>query len=91
MKNNSPAIKKRVVPTYNFELKEALLEKFYMGSVHFKYYKTYIMIYEQHIGITQNEVKKYMNECSTCIQNRSIKKKSNLTPVVFDSLLVFYA
>ncbi|CAG8652642.1 5580_t:CDS:1, partial [Cetraspora pellucida] len=84
---NSSPIKKQVVPTYDTELREALLEKFHTGAAYFDYHKTYIMIYEQHISITQIEVKKYVNDCSTCIQNGSIKEKSDLTPVVSGSLL----
>ncbi|KAF0492758.1 hypothetical protein F8M41_021541 [Gigaspora margarita] len=79
---NSLPIIKRVVPTYDTELKDALFEKFHIGASHFDYYKTYTMTYEQYIGITQNEVEKYVNDCSTWVRNRSIKEKSDLTPVV---------
>ncbi|KAF0468906.1 transposon-derived protein F54H12.3-like Protein [Gigaspora margarita] len=34
-----------------------------------------------------HEVEKYVNECPTCIQNRSIKEKSDLAPVVSDGPL----
>ncbi|CAG8555296.1 5552_t:CDS:1, partial [Cetraspora pellucida] len=84
---NSSPIKKRVVPIYDTKLREALLEKFYAGTAHFDYHKTYTMIYEQHISITQIEVEKYVNDCSTCIRNGSIKEKSDLTPVVSGGLL----
>ncbi|CAG8825682.1 9923_t:CDS:2, partial [Gigaspora margarita] len=40
--DNSPPIKKRVVPTYDFELRETLLKKFHVDSAHFEYYKTSI-------------------------------------------------
>lgn len=79
---NSPLIKKRVVPTYDMELKEALFQKFHIGAAHFEYHKTYKMLYEQHIGITQEEVQKYVRNCPTCIRNTSIKEKTDLTPVV---------
>jgi len=64
---NSPPTKKRVVPTYDKELREVLFEKFHVGAAHFDYHKTYKMIYEQHIGITQEEVERYVRNCSTCI------------------------
>ncbi|KAF0407994.1 SCAN domain-containing protein 3-like [Gigaspora margarita] len=54
--DNSPPIKKRVVPIYDFELRETLFEKFHVDSAHFEYHKTYIMIYEQYIGIIQDDV-----------------------------------
>ncbi|KAF0433767.1 SCAN domain-containing protein 3-like [Gigaspora margarita] len=79
---NSLPIIKRVVPFYDTELREALYEKFHVGATHFDYHKTYTMIYKQHIGITQDEVEKYVNNCSTCIRNRSIKEKSDFTSVV---------
>ncbi|KAF0525115.1 SCAN domain-containing protein 3-like [Gigaspora margarita] len=84
---DSPLIKKRVVPTYDSELREALFEKFHIGDAHFEYYKIYTMIYKRHIGITQHEVEKYVNACPTCIQNGSIKEKSDLEPVVSDGPL----
>ncbi|KAF0502352.1 hypothetical protein F8M41_019828 [Gigaspora margarita] len=49
----------RVVLTYDFELREALFEKFHIGDAHFKYHKTYAMIYERHIGIKKYEVENY--------------------------------
>ncbi|CAG8766107.1 1400_t:CDS:2, partial [Gigaspora rosea] len=45
------------------------------------------MIYERYIGITQDEVEKYVNECPTCIRNGNIKEKSDLVPVVSSGLL----
>jgi len=79
---NSRPIFKRVVPAYDTELRAALFEKFHVGTAHFEYHKTYTMLFEQHIGITQDEVKKYVRNCSTCIRNTSIKEKADLTPVV---------
>ncbi|CAG8741029.1 21636_t:CDS:2 [Gigaspora margarita] len=60
LNDNSPPIKKKVVPTYNFELRETLFEKFHIDSAHFEYHKTYTMIYERYIGITQDDVKNYV-------------------------------
>lgn len=79
---NSPPIKKRVVPIYDKELREALFDKFHSGATHFDYHKTYKMLYEEHVGITQGEVKNYVKNCPTCIRNTSIKEKTDLTPVV---------
>ena len=75
---NSPPTKKRVVLTYDKELREVLFEKFHVGAAHFDYHKTYKMIYEQHIGITQEEVERYVRNCPTCIRNTSIKEKQTL-------------
>ncbi|HXF28581.1 MAG TPA: integrase zinc binding domain-containing protein, partial [Chlamydiales bacterium] len=84
---NSPAIKKRVVPAYDTELREVLFEKFHVGAAHFDYHKTYNMLYKQHIGITQEEVQRYVRNCPTCIRNSSIKEKIDITPVVADGPL----
>jgi len=79
---NSPPIKKRVVPMYDMNLRETLFEKFHTAGSHFSYHKTYKMLYEEHIGITQEEIEKYVRNCPTCIRNTSIKEKTDLTPVV---------
>ena len=84
---NSQCIPKRVVPAFDTELKEALFQKFHDGAAHFDSKKTYNMIYERHIGITQDEVKKYVRNCPTCIRNTSIKEKTDITPVVSDGPL----
>ena len=79
---NTQPIKKRIIPTYDKELREALLEKFHVGASHFEYHKTYTMLYEKHIGITQSEVKEFVRKCPTCIRNVSIKEKTDITPVI---------
>ena len=79
---NSRPVIKRVVPVYDTVLRAVLFERFHVGAAHFDYHKTYTMIYEQHIGITQGEVKKYVSNCPTCIRNTSIKEKADLTPVI---------
>src|SRR5256885_5977517 len=79
---NFRLIIKRVIPVYDMVLRAVLFERFHVGAAHFDYHKTYIMIYEQHIGITQGEVKKYVSNCPTCIRNTSIKEKADLTPVI---------
>lgn len=84
---NSQCTPKRVVPAFDTELKEALFQKFHDGAAHFDSKKTYNMIYERHIGITQDEVKKYVRNCPTCIRNTSIKEKTDITPVVSDGPL----
>ncbi|CAG8679693.1 2752_t:CDS:1, partial [Paraglomus brasilianum] len=56
--------------------------KFHVGASHFEYHKTYTMLYEKHIGITQNEVKKFVRKCPTCIRNVSIKEKNDITPTI---------
>lgn len=79
---NSQLIKKRIIPTYDKELREALLEKFHIGASHFEYHKTYTMLYEKHIGITQSEVKAFVQKCPTCIRNVTIKEKTDITPII---------
>jgi len=84
---NSRPIPKRVVPAFDTELRGALFEKFHVGTAHFDFKKTYSMIYERHIGITQEEVKKYVRNCPTCIRNMSIKEKTDITPVISEGPL----
>jgi hypothetical protein len=79
---NSQPVKKRIIPTYDKELREALLEKFHVGASHFEYHKTYTMLYEKHIGITQSEVKAFVRKCPTCIRNVTIKEKNDITPII---------
>jgi len=79
---NAQPIKKRIIPTYDKELQEALLEKFHVGASHFEYHKTYAMLYKKHIGITQNEVKAFVRKCPTCIRNVTIKEKDDITPII---------
>ncbi|CAG8484214.1 27806_t:CDS:2, partial [Racocetra persica] len=46
------------------------------------FYKRSYLSCRAFLQMYQDEVKKYVNECPTCIQNGSIKEKSDLVPVV---------
>lgn len=72
---NSQPVKKRLIPTYDKELREALIEKFHVGASHFEYHKTYTMLYEKHIGITQNEVKEFYESALLVSETYQSKKK----------------
>src|SRR5438128_4988434 len=84
---NSQPIRKRLIPTYDKKLREALLEKFYIEASRFEYHKTYTMLYEKHIGITQIEVKAFVQKCLTCIRNVSIKEKNDIISIIASSPL----
>ncbi|CAG8625164.1 11480_t:CDS:2, partial [Cetraspora pellucida] len=49
---------------------------------HHEYHKTFSAISEKHIEITQEEVKAYVNQCSACAINTTIKEKVDMRPVV---------
>jgi len=74
--------KRRVVPKYDTELRDLILNRFHDQSNHREYHKTYSAIAEKHIGITQVEVKTYVNNCLPCSINTSIKERTDMTPVV---------
>ncbi|CAG8617021.1 730_t:CDS:2 [Paraglomus brasilianum] len=38
--------------------------------------------FQNHIGIMQEEVREYVNNCEACAINASIKEKTDITPVV---------
>ena len=74
--------KRRVVPKYDQELRNLILKHFHDQENHREYHKTYAAISEKHIGITQEDVREYVNNCSACAINTSIKEKTDMTPVV---------
>lgn len=74
--------RRRVLPKYDTKLRDLILTRFHDQSNHREYHKTYSAIMEKHIGITQEEVRAYVNKCSTCAINTSIKEKTDMTPVV---------
>jgi hypothetical protein len=67
--------RRRVVPKHDNELRDLILKRFHDQSNHRDYHKTYSAIAEKHIGITQEEIRAYVNECSTCDILRQPKKK----------------
>ena len=80
---NSRPIKKRLIPTYDKELQEALLHKFHVGASHFEYYKIYTMLYEKHIGIPQNKVKTFVQKVSYLYPKcNNQRKKNDITPII---------
>lgn len=58
-----------MVPKYDNELRDLILKRFHDQSNHCEYHKTYSAIAEKRIGITQEEVRAYVNECSACAIN----------------------
>jgi transposase InsO family protein len=74
--------RRRVLPKYDTKLRELVLNRFHDKSNHCEYHKTHSAIMEKHIGITQEEVRAYVNKCSACAINTSIKEKTDMTPVV---------
>ena len=74
--------RRRVIPKYDNELRKLVLERFHDQANHRSYHKTYTAISEKHIGITQEEVQKYINECTACALNASIKEKTDMVPVI---------
>jgi len=74
--------RRRVVPKYDNELRKLILERFHDQANHRSYHKTYSAISENHIGITQEEVQEYINECTACALNTSIKEKTDMIPVI---------
>jgi hypothetical protein len=90
-KNNPPsdtplqpynANRKRVVPAYDAELRKQLFEAFHDGKGHWNYHKTFTMIFNNHIGISEDDVRTYINNCPTCLRNTSIKERIDITPIV---------
>ncbi|CAG8550070.1 1942_t:CDS:2 [Cetraspora pellucida] len=57
--------KRRIVPKYDVEMLILILERFHDQANHREYHKTFSAISEKHIGITQNEVRAYVNETTT--------------------------
>ena len=74
--------RRRVVPKYDEELRKLILERFHNQGNHRNYHKTYSAISENHIGITQEEVQEYVNKCTACAINTSIKEKTDMVPIV---------
>jgi len=74
--------RRRVVPKYDEELRKLILERFHNQANHRNYHKTYSAISENHIGITQEEVQEYVNKCTACAINTSIKEKTDMVSIV---------
>ena len=74
--------RRRVLPKYDTKLRDLVLNRFHDQANHREYHKTYSAIVEKHIGITQEEVREYVNKCSVCAINTSIKERTDMTPVV---------
>jgi len=74
--------RRRVLPKSDKKLRELILRRFHDQSNHREYHKTYSAISEKHVGITQEEVRTYVNNCEACKINTSIKEKTDMTPVV---------
>ncbi|CAG8656258.1 3311_t:CDS:1, partial [Paraglomus brasilianum] len=74
--------RRRIVPKYDNGLCKLILERFHDQANHRSYHKTYSAIAENHIGITQEEVQKYINECPACAINSSIKEKTDMIPII---------
>jgi len=75
--------KYRIEPKYNVELRDLLLKNFHDQSNHRSYHKTFSALSEKHISIIQTEVQAYINECSVCAINSSIKEKTDMKLVIF--------
>ncbi|CAG8635104.1 1960_t:CDS:2, partial [Cetraspora pellucida] len=71
-----------VVSSYDSKLRDLLLDHFHDQANHHCYYKTFTALSEKHVSITQQNVQDYINQCSTCIINCSIKEKTDIKPVV---------
>ena len=82
MKNGRVLEKCRVVPKYNEEMHVLILVHFHDQANHWEYYKTFSAISEKHIGITQEEVKVYVNQCAACAVTTSIKEKTDMRNIV---------
>jgi transposase InsO family protein len=74
--------RRRVLPKFDKTLRDLVLNRFHDQSNHREYHKTYSAISEKHIGITQEEVREYVNHCEACALNASIKEKTDITPVI---------
>jgi len=74
--------RRRVLPKFDSNLRNLILRRFHDQSNHREYHKTYSAISEKHVGITQEEVRTYVNNCEACKINTSIKEKTDMTPVV---------
>ena len=74
--------KRHLIPKYDKELQTLILNHFHDQFNHCNYHKTFSALSEKHIGITQEKVQKYINECSSYAINTSIKEKVDMTPVI---------
>ena len=81
-KATSKSERRRVLPKFDKNLRDLVLNRFHDQSNHREYHKTYSAISEKHIGITQEEVREYVNNCEACAINASIKEKTDMTPVI---------
>ncbi|KAF0512559.1 hypothetical protein F8M41_017976 [Gigaspora margarita] len=70
--------KHHIVPKYDLKLYNLLLKNFHNQSNHQSYYKTFLALSDKHIGITQTKVQAYINKCSVCAINSSIKAKTDM-------------
>ncbi|CAG8601829.1 13058_t:CDS:2 [Acaulospora morrowiae] len=82
MKDGITLEKRCVIPKYDEEIRALILEHFHDQANHREYHKTFFAISEKHIGITQEEVRTYVNQCNTCIITTSIKKKTDMKNVI---------
>ncbi|RIB11763.1 hypothetical protein C2G38_2202619 [Gigaspora rosea] len=74
--------KRRIIPKYDKEMRALILGHFYNQSNYQEYHKTFSAISEKHIGITQEEVKAYVNQCPACAVTTSIKEKTDMRNVI---------
>ena len=65
--------KRRILPKFDRDLRELILKHFHDQSNHREYHKTYSAISEKHIGITQEEVREYVNNCAIRRSKKSVK------------------
>ncbi|CAG8454213.1 2575_t:CDS:2 [Cetraspora pellucida] len=70
-----------IIPKYDVELRVLLLKNFHGQSNHRNYHKTFSALSEKHIGVMQTEVQAYINECSVCVINSSIKERTDMKSV----------
>ncbi|CAG8754423.1 14650_t:CDS:2, partial [Cetraspora pellucida] len=72
----------QVVSKYDKEMHALILECFHDHANHREYHITFSAISEKHIGITQKEVKVYVNHCTACTVTTFIKEKTDMRNVV---------
>ncbi|CAG8496937.1 6178_t:CDS:2 [Acaulospora morrowiae] len=82
MKDGIILEKCHVIPKYDEEICTLILKYFYNQANYREYHKTFSAISEKHIGITQEKVRKYVNQCTTCTITTSIKEKTDMKNVI---------
>ena len=73
---------RRFVPAWDDEFRASLFERFHTADRHISHNACYPKITEQYVGITKEDVRRFINACSVCARTSSIKERDDLTPVV---------